>query len=252
MTGKIKIALCLSGEPRYSMVCFPYIYESFIDIEKEFDVDIFTHFRTNFRSLFLYKPKGYLYEPNSKNTLFTHLDSLSLPSELKQQKSFYDAYTDQTNIIINPIMMFDAIKKCTNLALNYDKYDIIIRCRFDFITDNKLNISSIIKDILSEKYNLFIPKKDFRTPKEIHQSEIEYNDQLAIGDPNSMEYYSNLIEYLPKLLNITKEWRSERWLYEYLNQSNIKIHQHSLPLFLLRSAQIESNRGNPDLGFYNI
>ena len=252
MTGKIKIALCLSGEPRHSMVCFPYIYESFIDIGKEFDVDVFTHSRNNFRSLFLYKSKNHTYESNSKQTLFKYLDLLSLPSELKNQKSFYDSYTDQTNVIINPIMMFDAIQKCFNTAFNYDKYDIIIRCRYDFITDSKLNISSIIKNILSKKYNLFIPEKSFIKPEEQLQSEKEYNDQLAIGDSNSMEYYSNLIYHIPELLNTTKQWRSEVWLYEHLKQSNFKIFQYPLNLTLLRSVQIESNKGNPDLGFYNI
>jgi hypothetical protein len=37
MTGKkIKIALCLSGEPRSSMFCFPYIYESFINLGPQY------------------------------------------------------------------------------------------------------------------------------------------------------------------------------------------------------------------------
>ena len=43
MTGKPKIALCLSGEPRSSMFCFPYIYESFLDLGFEYEVDVYIH-----------------------------------------------------------------------------------------------------------------------------------------------------------------------------------------------------------------
>ena len=41
---KTKIALCLSGEPRSSMFCFPYIYESFIDLGDKYEIDIYIHF----------------------------------------------------------------------------------------------------------------------------------------------------------------------------------------------------------------
>ena len=41
MTGKkIKIALCLSGEPRWATIGFPYIYETFLLPNNNFEVDV--------------------------------------------------------------------------------------------------------------------------------------------------------------------------------------------------------------------
>ena len=252
MTGKIKVALCLSGEPRYSMVCFPYIYESFINLKLDFDVDVFTHSRINFRALNNYNPISHYYDTQSKSKIINHISQIQLPPELEESKVFYNAYTEQTNLIVNPFLMFDAIQKCTNAALNHDKYDIIIRSRYDFITESELNIIPIIRDILSKKYNLFIPQKVILSKAGYDDIKEEYSDQLAIGDSNSMEYYSNLLNNLPQILNKTKSWKSEKWLYEHITQSEFKVSQFPLSLPLLRSIQIESTKGNPDFYFYNI
>jgi hypothetical protein len=63
MTGKpLKIALCLSGEPRSSMFCFPYIYESFINLGPQYEVDVYIVGRI--LELYLYNPKSIKIEPN--------------------------------------------------------------------------------------------------------------------------------------------------------------------------------------------
>jgi hypothetical protein len=71
MTGKpLKIALCLSGEPRSSMFCFPYIYESFINLGPQYEVDVYIHSWKNFRALPLYNPKSIKIEPNKTQQVF--------------------------------------------------------------------------------------------------------------------------------------------------------------------------------------
>ena len=52
MTGnKIKIALCISGEPRDSMVSFSFIYESFLRPYPNLDIDVYVHSFKPYRAL---------------------------------------------------------------------------------------------------------------------------------------------------------------------------------------------------------
>ena len=132
MTGKkIKVALCLSGEPRSSMFCFPYIFESFINLGSQYEVDVYIHSWKGFRALSLYKPKNFQidnsidedkYFRNYVNTLTSQLQPSKLLLEyLKANK----AYTTNSSSLKNTILMFTSIQKSFNLIR--DPYDIYIR-----------------------------------------------------------------------------------------------------------------------------
>jgi len=241
----IKIALCLSGEPRYSMFCLPYIYESFINLGSDYSVDVFCHFREPFRALSQYFPKSTKYDPFSISKISASLDTLEISDKLKSKKDFYEAYTTQTNIIFNPILMFEGIFESFNMAKNYNSYDIYIRSRYDFITPSKIYIDPIIKKILKKEYDLFISEKLENKDKRINQN-IEYNDQFAIGNFKGMERYSNLFVHLPEILKNCSDWRAEKWLYTHLNNSNVKIHQHYLNLNLIRKISIATDNIFPN------
>ena len=58
MNKKIKIALCISGEPRSTMASFPYIYETFLLDNPIYQTDVYLHSLKGFRALPLYKPKN--------------------------------------------------------------------------------------------------------------------------------------------------------------------------------------------------
>ncbi len=246
MTKPIKIALCLSGEPRYSMFCFPYIYESFINLGNKYKVDTFCHFRKPFRAHKIYSPTKHIYEPLSEIKIWDYIDNIKLPDNLKQYKDFYDAFTVKTNLIVNPILMFDSMEKVFKLAQNYDKYDIYIRCRYDIFPQNKIYINSIIDKIIEKKFDLFIPEK----LKSISsKTNIEYNDQFSIGNFKGMQKYTNILQNLENLINITKEWRGEKWLYTHLNNSDIKILKQYIPLSLIREVTIGTNEFIPDFNW---
>ena len=81
MTGKkIRVALCLSGEPRSSMASFPYIYEAFLKDNDTYDIDVYSHSWKGFRALDLYKPKNSqiesINEPIFINNIINNLNSL--------------------------------------------------------------------------------------------------------------------------------------------------------------------------------
>lgn len=251
MTKPIKIALCLSGEPRYSMFCFPYIYESLINLGNNYKVDVFCYFRKPFRAFYSYKPRSYFYEPFFEKEVWKFIDSLKLPEVLQKNKNFYDSYTQQTNLIINPILMFDGMYKSFNIANNYDSYDIYIRSRYDLYTKNYFDIHPIIENIMLKKYDLFIPEKhSIKSEQDIEN--IEYNDQFAIGNFKGMEKYVNVLSDLTNLLKSTKEWRGERWLFDYLNNTDIKIYQEYIHSNLIREVVIGTDDFSPDHTYIDV
>lgn len=249
MSGKIKVALCLSGEPRSSMFCFPYIYESFLNIGKDYNIDVFIHTRKNYRAVPLFKPTAYkLDPPKTKNIIGKYNINLnSLPSKLSENTEFHHHFSVQSNFITNQLLMLEGIYESFKLSTqNYSPYDIYIRLRPDIMTDHNLNLSSIIINILNQKYDLFIPSKSFDPKKKDYKnSSIEYNDQLAIGNFKSMEIYSNMIFYVRELLTKTEKWNAEKWLKVYLENSDIKINSHWLPFYLVRGIQAYTNRDFP-------
>ena len=245
MTGKIKVALCLSGEPRSSMFCFPYIYESFIDLGPEYEVDVYIHTLKPYRAMLLYNARFYDFESFNYRSWAKYLnEKISLPEELKESLVFYDNYTSQTNFILNQIFMIDGIQKCFNLLPTQSPPDIVIRCRPDIITDSKIDIHNIIHDIIKGDYDIFIPSKPITGNRVIKERFYkEYNDQLAIGNYSSMFHYSNLLNNLNFLLNDTKEWRAEAWLKSQLDYYKIKVSSYYMPFHLIRKVDIVSNRG---------
>jgi len=245
MNGKIKIALCLSGEPRSSMFCFPYIYESFINLGPEYEVDVYIHTLKPYRAMLLYNAKVYNFEPFNYFSWAKYLnEKLSLPKELKESLDFYNNYTSQTNFILNQLLMVDGIQKSFNLLPTHSPPDIVIRCRPDIFTDSKIDIGNIIHDIIKGDYDIFIHSKPINSNKVIKERFYkEYSDQFAIGNYSSMAYYSNMFNNLNFLLNDTKEWRAEAWLKSQLDYYKIKVNSYYIPFNLIRRVNIASNRG---------
>jgi hypothetical protein len=250
----INVALCISGEPRSSMLCYPYIAESFILLDPQvFNVDVYVHSRKNFRALFLYDPKYYkLDSNNSKNSIGDY----TLSPELMDDEKFYSHFSQNSSFLENQLLMLDGIVKCfTSTNPNQQKYDLYMRCRPDFITDSKINIESIAKDILYDrKYDMVIPSKGIMKTKEANEHvSKEYNDQFAIGNYRSMVSYCNVSKNLSYLIDQTKEFKLERWLKKQLDDDGINVSTPYLPLALVRGTRIYSNRGfdNFDISFYD-
>ena len=244
MNGKkIKIALCLSGEPRSSMFCFPYIYESFINLGQQYQVDTYIHTRKTFRAFYLYKPKKYILDNVTPPSLINLFNSLDIPPELIEDTRIIGNTTIYSSHIFNQLLMIDGIYNSFNLTLaEPNPYDIYVRCRFDVTTPLKFNFKNIINNILSKKYDLFIPSKIFTDYQDIETYKPQYNDQLAIGNYKAMEIYSNMINNLPFLLNQTLSWKAENWLPKQLDVPNIKVKQYPLEYSLVRNVKISSNK----------
>lgn len=243
MSGKkIKVALCLSGEPRSSMASFSYIYETYLIPNGIYETDVYIYAGTGFRALKLYNPTDYVidyvheeeYFSNYIKTIFFNL-SPNLQNEIKTSLSNISYYS---NNIKNTILMFNGINKCFNQIKK--PYDLCIRGRFDQFYPSPFSITPIISDIVKKRYDIFIPNRQKYFP---HQdTPDEYNDQLAIGNFNSMKIYSNLFDNIPETINKTNSLNSQKWIKYWLDKHNLKIKEEAVDHQLIRRSSILSNQ----------
>jgi hypothetical protein len=232
MSGKkIKIALCLSGDPRNDTYLFPYIYKHFLS-NPTFEVDIYIHTWKNFESLDLYKPKKCLIEYNQEYKICENI--LSQIPNLNKVK-LLDAHNGN-----NTILMFYSFNKCFNLIK--EKYDLYIKLRFDSYIPLSTNLSPFIKDVLENTYDIFIPKGDNESKHWEYLGVLKgYNDRIAIGNYKAFQAYSNTFFQFPKIVSELSQWFSHEILFHSLNSSNLKIHTPSFLTGILRDVNKKVN-----------
>ena len=223
----MKIALCISGKPRSSMFCYPYIYDAFMNNNHQ--VDVFIHSWNECRVLDLYRPKKLEINSDSEalNMLLPmlNLNNINIEGNVK-----------------NNILMYYSIKKCFDLI--DDEYDIIIRARFDLLLQPKLDIESILTDLINKKYDIYIPTKEFNMGG--------FNDQLAIGTSEAMKIYSDTFFNLNKFAHELGRWHPETFLGKQLNDNNIKIYQTHWDYRLVRNVNVDTHWPENPYKFLNL
>lgn len=190
-----KIALCLSGQPRYVSIGYEYIKKHLLD---KYDVDVFVHTwfdvenvnkQFEFSPHLMYNRTGKLEE----NVIET-ITNLYHPKkiEVSQSIKFETFDVDYGLCLPNSVhSMFYSIYKSNSLKKQYEsvndfKYDVVIRCRFDVIIDNFL-----LEDINDDEYYV---------SGEIHRSG-QFNvpnDQFCLSSSENMDLYSDLYNSLLK------------------------------------------------------
>ena len=216
----MRVALCISGELRHGFASFPYIYNSFLN--RRDDVDVFIHSWESNNDVFeLYSAKHTILD-DCEPTREYLINTLKLNS---------DVTIDGTSNISNNLLMYFGINKVISLVdYNYDTYDILIRIRPDMYLNNKLNLDKIISDIRSDKYDIQIPNSKYNFGG--------YNDQIAIGNRQSMKVYGNFINQIEAISNKYKIWHSETLLKYYLDEFNIRVNQLNYDYRLLRDVTL--------------
>jgi hypothetical protein len=158
----MKIALCLSGQPRFVQEVAPYIIQNACN---GYDVDIFAHlwfdedlqtkpykFEGQWQSqrlrstsvdevLEIYKPISHIVEPSKK-----FIDSaIHFETSLKRYWTWGEPGQEfRDRIINNTISYFYSLNQVNNLKKAYEyanglKYDWVVRCRTDTILHTKIN-----------------------------------------------------------------------------------------------------------------
>jgi hypothetical protein len=223
----MKIALCISGKPRSSMFCYPYIYDVFMNNKHQ--VDVFIHSWNECRVLDLYRPKQL--EINSDSEALDMLLPMLNLNGVKIEGN-----------VQNNVLMYYSIKRCFDLI--DAEYDVIIRARFDLLLQPKFDIESILTDLKNKKYDIYIPNEEFNMGG--------YNDQLAIGTSAAMEIYSNTFFNLNQFAHELKRWHPETFLGKRLNDNNIKVKQTHWDYRLVRNVNVETHWPENPYNFLNL
>ena len=208
----MKIALCISGQPRKAVETYPYIYENII---KPNNADVFLHIHFDNNNLYiekshldngtcllekdydktvinLYKPIKYIVEPPRNFTKNNYLITDKRLNNFKKMNSCKIISNEnmKTHMIKQMMSMYYSIYKCNELKEIYScennfVYDYVIRLRFDFCPFEPLKCSL---------YNpLYINYLNLNQPDNL------ISDWINFGSNSVMNIYSSLflnIEYL--------------------------------------------------------
>lgn len=203
--SSLKLALCLSGQPRSYAKAFEYIKKNLLD---HYDVDVFLHsWKTksgiNQAQLFehvtgLYGPVTVFFDHELPNTINSdmHVPNASHPANFCTSM-FYSIYRANDFRI-------------RHQTLNDVKYDYVIRSRFDLALNKAIDFNTLEKGIV------YI-SKDTDGPNPL------LNDQFAIADPDTMNVYASTFLNLRRLYNSGISLCGHEMLHEHLVLNSIPV-----------------------------
>jgi hypothetical protein len=221
----MKIALCISGQPRNVQITYPHIYENLIEPN---NADVFIHswiddnmigrkpvssggiiasdvIPSNIDELILdiYHPKFHIFEPQMEFD-GSKYEERKYP-QIKPKNSISQRYSVFRSIL---------------LALTHDIYDCIIRIRFDWAIGIPIEVMNF------ELSHLTCPD-DCPHPSGI-------NDQFGFGNADVMMTYGGLYHNLDKLYNSGLPFCDEILLYNHITANGIKINPIHIPYQIVR------------------
>lgn len=226
----MKVALCISGQPRSVIETFPYIKEHILDVNNP---DVFVH------SWIDAEAKG-------KRYVAACGDSASFPIPDNVPEVISDLYKP-TVAKYQPQIQFDELNYATNkfmfirpantLSQNYSKqqvfqllklygkeYDAVIRMRFDWAIQTPIDASTVDLNAIT-------------MPNDCphHRG---YNDQFAIGNSTNMQIYGHLYDAMPDLFNVQNvPFCDEVLLFQHLENNNVPVNLIQIGYFLNRGPQ---------------
>jgi len=221
----MKVALCISGQPRKALETYPYIYENII---KPNNADVFIHMHYDNEQLYCekshidngncyfekdtdkkviesYHPIRFLIEkPRNFQKPNIHVPEKRLSNYMKMNS--HKNFTEEEckiHMIKQLTSMYYSIYKCNELKELYANengfvYDYVIRLRFDFLPLEPLYCNN-----LNPNYINYL---------EIGQRDHLISDWINVGSNLIMNVYSSLylnMEYLNTFQYYKKEERLE-------------------------------------------
>ena len=162
----MKIALCLSGQLRSFSETFEYISRNLLANN---EVDVYFHtWSKNWNSsvVDMYKPNDYFVELDNLVGLFSESNYTSI-SPSHPPRNFFMMYRS--------ILMADLLRQSSNI-----EYDWIVRTRFDFALNKKIDFASLNKD------------KMYFCNTRMNEKHTAIHDQIVVSTPNDMSIYSSV------------------------------------------------------------
>jgi len=188
----MKLALVLSGQLRSFEQGYEYIKTNLLD---HYDVDVFFHTWSknwNNKVLVLYNPKEVLVEDDAIFGDFKHyrIESNNHPAR-------------------NTVLMYRSIKYANMLRQNSGiKYDWILRTRFDFALNTKINFQDLE------------PNKMYFCDTNSNVDRTTVHDQFVIATSNNMNIYSDVYDNIEKYHTEGCVVNGEHLLIYHLQKNN--------------------------------
>lgn len=203
----MKIALCLTGQPRCYEQGFSYISKNLL---YQYDVDVFFHTWNNpnvdyGKIINLYNPKDYtIDEPFNRE--------------------FANKYTRVSNIkfpAYNTLSSFFSVFSSIFLKRKYEmgngfQYDAVVRCRFDMALNFTPDFASMENEILH------VPDDLFAIGNEL------ISDHFAYGNSNIMDKYSTTFINADALYDQGTVMNSEEMCTANIHLNNLKLKRINL------------------------
>lgn len=242
----MKIALCLSGQPRNIDSTFSKIKKTLLDGN---DVDVFIHTWFDKNNLStnsvipdrvgqtldydaieklseLYSPKKFfIEEPKEWNRKYQFPDKCFIegPSWALDVKEGIDVakkyLSNMTNSMFYSIMMSNLLKEDYSIQNKID-YDLVIRCRTDFSPYQIIDLKRI--DLQDDEIICHSTGLPYGMP----------HDWFAIGSTESMNVYCGVYNQINNLHKQSNNedgwWCNELLIKHHLNNNNIKIKHENL------------------------
>lgn len=170
INSSIRIALCLSGQPRSYKKAHEYIKRNLLE---HYNVDVFAHaWRPKVGRMIVFDDINLLYEP------VQFIMDETLPESINSDLLVPNA-SHPANFCTS---MFYSIHRANDFrvreeAKNDKKYDFVVRSRYDIALNSVIDFSKL------EKGKIYV-SKDSDDPNPL------FNDQFAIGDSEVMNIYS--------------------------------------------------------------
>lgn len=179
----MKLALCLSGQPRSFDKAYPFLKKNLLDLH---DVDVFIHgWRPNGMAKYLqmYEDINELYHPRY----------LKLESPLRESVNEHMFVPNSSHPANHVTSMLYSIYFANNFRIIHElskgiQYDFVIRSRFDFALNKPIDFDNLRKDVV------YIPKDV--------EGESLFNDQFAVSSADSMNCYSSTFLHIGKMNKI--------------------------------------------------
>ena len=240
----MKIALCLSGQPRAVDIGFYKLNQSILQHN---DVDVFIHTWFDPENLSInsvipgresqcidpqainnlfnyYQPKKIMVENPKKwekkyhfpDKVFTHALTwaLEVSSGLDSAKEYI---CNTANSMFYSIMMSNLIKNQYSIENNIN-YDLVIRNRIDFSPHIVLKFDEMFTDGFQDDVLIY---------HDLYQPDDMIADWFAMGRPNIMNVYSDVYNHIEKLINqsnnIDGYWCNELLLKHHIQNNKIKV-----------------------------
>ena len=237
----MKVALCLSGQPRVVDVGFHKLSQSIL--QHNIDVDVFIHtwfdpenLSTNSvipgreghrldpnaidkliqyynpKKIMVEKPKKWTRKYDFPDKVFTHAHTwaLEVPSGLEVAK---DYICDTTSSMFYSIMMANLLKE-QYIAENGVEYDLVIRNRIDYSPHVVLKLDEVsIND-------------DDLIYQDLYQPDDMISDWFAMGSSNTINVFCGVYNQIGQLIRQSNEidgyWCNELLLKHHIANNNIK------------------------------